>query len=140
MYTVGGREIEFVAFLNVEEAVPAVNIAYDAIDTLTVQRMGVWFHLVCEGSSRHAVMCKIHEVRTVLRTVLLRIGVEEALLLLHEFVASEALFLQIARICLETNLKATEVGNVLSQTEVAPAHLAPARCNGQPASFQVQRT
>lgn len=41
-----------------------------------------------------------------------------------EFVASEALFLQIARICLETNLKATEVGNVLSQTEVAPAHLA----------------
>ncbi len=41
-----------------------------------------------------------------------------------EFVASEALFLQIARICLEANLKATEVGNVLSQTEVAPAHLA----------------
>ena len=52
MYTVGGREIEFVAFLNVEEAVPAVNITYDAIDTLTVQRMGVWFNLVCEGSSR----------------------------------------------------------------------------------------
>ena len=46
MDTVGGREIEFVAFLNVEEAVPAVNIAYDAIDTLTVQRMGVGFHLV----------------------------------------------------------------------------------------------
>ena len=46
MDTVGGREIEFVAFLNVEEAVPAVNITYDAIDTLTVQRMGVWFNLV----------------------------------------------------------------------------------------------
>ena len=93
VHTVGGREIEFVAFLNVEEAVPAVNIAYDAIDTLTVQRMGVWFHLVCEGSSRHAVMCKIHEVRAVLRTVPPRIGVEEALLQASRVpVASEALF------------------------------------------------